>query len=814
MFTLNTKQKWTLGITIIALIIMTIFNNTDSVPKEYSEFKTENLFYYLNKDVTIDSSVSDNISTDYYTLDNSFKFGVNRYDISYKDSILNKVKEDFNRLGEYTTYNKNNLEWCVIKFKDIPINNGGCFILETDKSIYYIEANSNKEDVLDIIDRMILKNESVISANKNLETLNTKTETKITKDTVEDKNIIYTDSIEGINNEAKFVIHFNNKVDPMKAVKVYCDNKCEDDSLVFTWNDAYETSDGVDIIVKGDSNILLSQDRLDYNILDTNWGNMSKLFIKVLNEENNEQSFIIPITFNNGIKTPTAFTKDGKTIEWLSVDGVDEYRIYKSDLDREGRLARELGYINEKPEYVSSVSNNTKTFTVNEDDRDCRFYITAVKKYEINNENSEDTEVIFKESLFSNEVQLNKLSDKLVDEFSECSELDFNDTLEYQDIRQVKYLKSSVDQRTELELKRIETNGHYEYPLEVIPHYIMMGSYSSDYNDIEWSDDEIASKEILESSLNTNGNNKINILINEAKKEVENSNDNNIDKKYYDIINFDNKDEEYISKALINKNTKISLKGYGKLNDREYLNEILDSIFKKNIILPKIEVILYQLIDDSLDIEYSDNMNTEILDKFLIFSKELYKHNDILELSRWIKELHMGGNVEDIVENLKLRNYTQNDINTYLLDLILKANNIESKIVYGEKNGEAYRWNLFYLDNIWYQYDINDNKTSKELYKTDLNIKELYDYDVSDNINTIWYTDKYLEASNEKDLINIICSRYSEPDKIVIKLVNGFTFKYSEEFGEKLVEQLINYNYTINKNFSYNVVGKYLIILK
>lgn len=128
----------------------------------------------------------------------------------------------------------------------------------------------------------------------------------------------------------------------------------------------------------------------------------------------------------------------------------------------------------------------------------------------------------------------------------------------------------------------------------------------------------------IRSSLNTNGNNKINILINEAKKEVENSNDNNIDKKYYDIINFDNKDEEYISKALINKNTKIGLKGYGKLNDREYLNEILDSIFKKNIILPKIEVISYQLIDDSLDIEYSDNVNNEILDKFLIFSKELY----------------------------------------------------------------------------------------------------------------------------------------------------------------------------------------------
>lgn len=834
---LDRKQKWTLIITIVVLGVMVVLNNLEQEKlKDKIEFKTENLTYNLDKNVTLKSSVGENVSTDYYTLDNGFKFSVSRYGIEYKDSVLSDIKEDFKDLGKFGEYIKNDLKWITVQFEDIPLSNGGCFLLETDSSLYYIEANSTKEDIIDIIDRVTINNEKVQDVTNTIEELNTKVsissrdELYEVKDSKKDReSIVLTDNLNGLSTDAKLLVHFNKKIDPVEAVKVYSDKKCEDDSLVFTWNKAYETNDGMDIIVEGDANLLLCQDRLDYDILQSNWGNANKLYLKILNEDDITQSFVVPITFIRELQAPITFTSNGKDVEWLEVDEADYYRVYMSELDREGKLGREQGYINEKPRLLATVSKGTNKFSISDVNKDNRFYVTAVKEVEYQEESIEkeseniesisDTDTEEKntkdiESLFSEEVSLNEISLKPIQEIINKNSLDFSNIIEHPEIKQIKYTKTSVDQRTELELKRVEKNGVYEYPLSVIPHYVMTGSYPSDMGDVIWTDEEIEARSALMDQSNVNQNNIINILLSNTKNQVEGLNSESYDNKYMSMINFDNEYEKFISNALLENSETIELNGKNNLNDIDYLNKVIKDVYNKNILLDDIEEMIYDGDTNSLKIKYTSNKDRDDLDKFIEFSKELYKVNDIDGILRWIKELQIGGNVKGLIESFEDKGYTKDDINTYLLDIILKSNGIPSKVVAGTKKDETYVWNLFKYKNTWYQYDINDDLTSKKEYKTELDIKGLYDTNVDDRVKNSWYTDRNLEAASEKDLINIICNRYAEQDKIIIKLNKGFTFEYSEEFGEKLVKQLQNLGYSVSENFSYSVVGNYVMIMK
>lgn len=837
---LDKKQKWTLVLTLLIMGIMIVVNNIESNKvKDTIKCKTENLSYNLNKDVELKSTVNENISTDYYTLGNTFKFSVSRYDIGFKDSIISDIKNDFKDLGKFGEYSKNDLNWLTIKFKDIPLSNGGCFLLETDASIYYIEANSNKEDILDIIDNMLLENERGQSINYLVSELNIEEPVKenvvpIQKE--ENTNVVITDSLNGVSNKSKFLVHFSKKLDPMEVVKVYTDIKCEDNSLVFTWNEAYETEDGMDVIVKGDANLLLCQDRLDYDILQSDWGNASRLYMKVLDENNLDKSYIIPITFMNEIQAPITFSSNGKDIEWFSVDEADSYRVYMSELDREGNLGRSQGYINEKPKLLASVSKDTNKFSVSETNKNYRFYVTAVKtveetseleegleasETEASEEVSEDLDSVEEvsepkaiESLFSDEICLSNIENRVIKENITKNPLDFENVLEHQEMKQIKYTKTSVDQRTELELKRVEDNGVYRYPLSVVPHYTMTGSYPSDIDKVVWTEEEMGSRSLVLDHSNENQNNKINILISKAKNQVDDLSNGKSTSEYLNIINFDNEYERYLGNALISNQDVLSLDGLNRLNDKAYLNEVLEDVRSKNILLDELEVITYNSDNNTLNITYKEKTSKDVLDKFMSFSKEMYEVNDIKGLITWVKELQVGGNVEELVSSFKEKGYTQETINTYLLDIILKSNSIPSKIVTGEKSGEDYVWNLFKLDNTWYQYDMNDDLTSKKEYVTELNIESLYDTDVNSDVKNTWYTDRDLIAASEEDLINIICNRYAELDKIIIKLDKGFTFEYSDEFGEKLVKQLSNFGYTVSENFSYSVVGNYVMIMK
>lgn len=809
---LNKKQKLTLILSVIILGIMIICNNLEQEKlKDKTKFRTENLTYILDKEVSLESSVEENISTDYYTLGKDLKFNVSRYGIEYKDSIIKDIQEDFKGLGKFGEYVKNNISWLTVEFEDIPLSNGGCFLLETNESIYYIEANSKKEDVLEIIDMITISSEEVQDISGILTQLNTQEDNNSEVDAVDKKSEtikeseILTDNLNGLSTNAKLLVHFNKKLDPMEVVRVYSDIKCEDNSLIFTWNEAYETNDGMDVIVKGDANLLLSQDRLDYDILQNDWGNASKVYLKVLNEDDETHSFIIPINFIREIQAPIAYTSNGEDIEWLKVEGADYYRIYMSDLDRNGSLGREHGYINEKPRLLATIDNGTNKYKVSESDKNNRFYVTAVKK-------SEDTQDI--ESLFSEEIYLKNISTKPIQEIINKNSLDFGDIVEYPEIKQIKYTKTSVDQRTELELKRVENNGVYEYPLSVIPHYVMTGSYPSDIGDVTWTDEEIEARNNLMNQSNINQNNIINILLSNTKNKVEDIDETEYNNKYLSMLNFDNEDERFLGYNLLDNKGVIELNGTGRLNDRWYLNKVLEDVTTKNIVIDKIEDITYDGDTNSLKVKYTHKIDKDSLDKFIGFSKELYKVNDINGILRWTKELRIGGNTEKLVKSFEDSGYNKESINTYILDIILKSNNVPSKIVRGTKKGKEYIWNIFKYKNTWYQYDINDDLTSKQEYKTKLDIKSLYDTNVDDNIKNAWYTDRILKASSEDDLINIICSRYAEQDKIVIKLDKGFTFEYSEEFGDKLVKQLENFGYSVSEKFNYSVIGNYVMVMK
>ena len=174
----------------------------------------------------------------------------------------------------------------------------------------------------------------------------------------------------------EFTFRFKSNVDPIKAVTVHTDSKCEEDSIVYQLNDGYKTADGVDVVVKPRNPILGSKQRSDYQT-GYMWGFAPVYYLCVRYDLDSttvqelKDPIVIPFTIRNEITTPTAYaniSNDGVfSVDWLPVEGAKEYRIYSVSMPNakvRNKTREEVAYCADegKMKLVKTVPSNVLSY--------------------------------------------------------------------------------------------------------------------------------------------------------------------------------------------------------------------------------------------------------------------------------------------------------------------------------------------------------------------------------------------------------------------------------------------------------------------
>ncbi|WFR56571.1 hypothetical protein QA584_23610 [Anaerocolumna sp. AGMB13025] len=213
-----------------------------------------------------------------------------------------------------------------------------------------------------------------------------------------------------VEQNTEFVFHFNSDVDPVKAITVHTDRKCEKESTVLQYNDGYKTTKGVDVVVKPKSSVLNIDSRLNNTSEEDIWGYAPIYYLSVNYDFNSTEvkklntPLIIPFTVYNEVSTPNIgyqLNTDGTfTLKWSEIVGADSYRVYKASVIMQSETssalsAAERGYVGEHLDLLTETTD-TSFRDINLDGNDnCSFidgyvssenwmdydnyYITAVK---------------------------------------------------------------------------------------------------------------------------------------------------------------------------------------------------------------------------------------------------------------------------------------------------------------------------------------------------------------------------------------------------------------------------------------------------
>lgn len=202
----------------------------------------------------------------------------------------------------------------------------------------------------------------------------------------------------------EFTFHFNSKVDPIKAITVHTDEKCDFLSLVWQLNEAYWTNNGIDVVVKPGSPVLSSDGR--ENKEKGIWGYAPIYYLCVRYDLEStevkklEKPIIIPFTIKNKISTPTVFANidDNGTfsIKWNKVEGAKSYKVYsgpKSPLN--GYSLAETGY-QWQPKLVATLNSSELEFNPG--------YLLTQEKVVLGGEGYEDNTVREKDEKYSIEL--------------------------------------------------------------------------------------------------------------------------------------------------------------------------------------------------------------------------------------------------------------------------------------------------------------------------------------------------------------------------------------------------------------------------
>ena len=143
-----------------------------------------------------------------------------------------------------------------------------------------------------------------------------------------------------VEQNTQFTFHFNSNVEPVYAVTVHTDKKCEESSIVYQINDGYITDKGVDVVVKPGSPILNTSDREGGSLENYNWGNAPIYYLCIRYDMDAktptllDEPIIVPFTVKNKVSTPNLsckISKDGSfSLEWQPIENAVSYKIYES----------------------------------------------------------------------------------------------------------------------------------------------------------------------------------------------------------------------------------------------------------------------------------------------------------------------------------------------------------------------------------------------------------------------------------------------------------------------------------------------------
>lgn len=171
----------------------------------------------------------------------------------------------------------------------------------------------------------------------------------------------------------EFTFHFNSSVDPVKAITVHTDSKCEENSTVFQFNDGYYVSNGVDVVVKPRKAVLGDKKQ----IKDEIWGYAPIYYLCVRYDLDSttvkklDEPIVIPFTIRNEVSTPNAYAEisnDGIfKVKWLAVDDAVSYNVYRTFGSIVTKLtAEERAYaMDNNLEKVATLNSSTLEFIDN-----------------------------------------------------------------------------------------------------------------------------------------------------------------------------------------------------------------------------------------------------------------------------------------------------------------------------------------------------------------------------------------------------------------------------------------------------------------
>lgn len=171
----------------------------------------------------------------------------------------------------------------------------------------------------------------------------------------------------------EFTFHFNSSVDPVKAITVHTDSKCEENSTVYQINDGYRTANGVDVVVKPYKPVLKAEARNDVSE-SSYWGYAPTYYLCVRYDLDStevkklDEPIVIPFTVRNEISTPNVYASiDSKgvfSVKWLPVENAVSYKIYQSSKADKKYTKAELGYVSDTLKLIDTVDSSKTQYNM------------------------------------------------------------------------------------------------------------------------------------------------------------------------------------------------------------------------------------------------------------------------------------------------------------------------------------------------------------------------------------------------------------------------------------------------------------------
>lgn len=319
-------------------------------------------------------------------------------------------------------------------------------------SIIFTGCGKNKEQLVNKLETKIEQTQEETSTKEQIDIASIKNK----YGSIDDKAI---KPFYNVEQNTQFTFHFNSKVEPVYAVTVHTDKKCDENSIVYQINDGYITENGVDVVVKPGKPVLNTSDRVSGELENYNWGNAPIYYLCIRYDMDATQPtllndpIIIPFTIKNKISTPNLSCKindDGAfSLVWQPVEGAVSYNIYEAnrvkDISEAVNLTRaEAGYVGDHLNLLTTVKSSITSFNdFNNDNtentiKDTNGYIYNQNFYDLGNYYVTAIDVEGNESFFSMPIEGWLYDNQLPKTFDEYN------TFVKNDASNITYLPESV----------------------------------------------------------------------------------------------------------------------------------------------------------------------------------------------------------------------------------------------------------------------------------------------------------------------------------------------------------------------------------